>query len=101
MCHKELCTRCDAFTGRAGKFDDSIFVGLPDGDRYGPVCEKCYARLSAAIACVIDGGIFNRCAELIRSVRATETRIMCDDIRGTNWFDEQDSVLSIIEDFET
>ncbi len=44
----EHCCQCDALTGRAGKFDDSIYVTMKaDGDYKGPFCEDCYKQLIA------------------------------------------------------
>ena len=37
---EECCVDCDAYTGRAGASDDSLF--LDDGR--GPFCELCYYR---------------------------------------------------------
>jgi len=37
---EECCVDCDAYTGRAGVHDDSLF--LDDGR--GPFCELCYYR---------------------------------------------------------
>lgn len=37
---KELCTFCGNETGRAGRADDSIFIGHSRVD-HGPACEEC------------------------------------------------------------
>ena len=36
----ERCCLCDEPTGRAGKYDDSIFIDLPNCT-LGPLCETC------------------------------------------------------------
>ena len=36
----ELCTDCDARTGRAGAGEDSMFCDTHDGA--GPFCEECW-----------------------------------------------------------
>lgn len=49
---KEICTLCDAETGRAGIGEDSMYPVLlePVGDRVkgdmcGPVCEECFEAM--------------------------------------------------------
>jgi len=49
---KETCTLCDAETGRAGIYEDSMYPVLAGdffrskkGDNVGPVCEECYSAL--------------------------------------------------------
>lgn len=40
---KELCCECDEPTGRAGRYDDSIYVEW-DGKNIGPLCEDCAVK---------------------------------------------------------
>lgn len=37
---EERCYRCDALTGRAGKGEDSLYIG-----DHGPYCSECYNEL--------------------------------------------------------
>lgn len=43
MADRELCIECANPTGRAGLYDDSLYLG-----DYGPYCEECYDDLIAA-----------------------------------------------------
>lgn len=38
---KELCSECQAETGRAGRQEDSLYVETSKGER-GPLCQACY-----------------------------------------------------------
>lgn len=41
MSNYEVCCKCGAATGRAGRADDSIYIEY-NGDEIGPLCEDCY-----------------------------------------------------------
>ncbi len=52
MSRLELCFVCDEPTGRAGRYDDSLFFELkysifskPIGDEIGPLCTDCLDAL--------------------------------------------------------
>ena len=39
----EMCIECDEETGRAGRYEDSLYIEFsPIGDAHGPLCEACY-----------------------------------------------------------
>jgi hypothetical protein len=41
-CTLEYCSECGNPTGRAGRYDDSIFLDASDGSgEYGPLCTDC------------------------------------------------------------
>jgi len=48
---KEECVRCYEYTGRAGKYDDSLYT--PDGQ--GPFCEECYSEIMISGAAFMNG----------------------------------------------
>ena len=39
---QERCTICDDLTGGAGKGEDSLYLDLPNGESYGPLCVACH-----------------------------------------------------------
>ena len=59
---KELCSECDEPTGRAGKHEDSIYIGS-----FGPFCEDCVAEQTESIVDCLEC----RVAEL-RGLRPTD-----------------------------
>lgn len=45
MSDLEYCSECDQPTGRAGRFEDSIFIEYEDGKpEVGPLCSDCRDR---------------------------------------------------------
>lgn len=54
----EYCCECSAPTGRAGRLDDSIYIGSPDGE-IGPLCEECYDKYR----------VCNECGEVIEDAK--------------------------------
>lgn len=59
----EHCTLCDAPTGRAGDFEDSIYIGQGRVS-FGPLCEECYHDIIAGI--IDDEGLVGAHEEISR-----------------------------------
>ena len=49
---KELCSECEAETGRAGREEDSLYVETSKGER-GPLCQACYTTWGAVAGRVV------------------------------------------------
>ncbi len=42
MSNYEYCFLCDSLTGRAGRYDDSLY----DAEGKGPYCPECWSKLT-------------------------------------------------------
>lgn len=47
----EYCCECSAPTGRAGRYDDSIFIGGYFDEEIGPLCEECRSNYRVCEEC--------------------------------------------------
>jgi len=65
----EYCCECEEPTGRAGRHDDSIYIGGPDGE-IGPLCEECYSKYT----------VCDNCGEVI-----TDTKGAYHDVEDEIW----------------
>lgn len=91
---KELCSECQAETGRAGRQEDSLYVEASNGER-GPLCESCHEKWK-----IIAGRVYVRFdgPPAPESGRFVEVERDGFSIRYGMWFQDGNDWLLVLPD---